>query len=148
MTGRMVETAKNYLEGPRGVKGNLSASMREAGYSLSYANTHCDTFATNGEFKKALTEQKAILEQRDEESRINIDKRFNERYNACVKRDDNTNAIRCIENMAKNRGYYAADNAQRTEQVKLDKAETEEAQRIARILNLEDARKSLSQATG
>lgn len=131
MTGRMIETAKNYLEGD--TRGNLSASMREAGYSLSYANTRCNILSENVEFQQALLEQRAILEQKDEDSRINIDKRFNERYNACILKGDNTNAIRCCENMAKNRGYYELDNKQKAEARQLSEKEVAEARRIAAI---------------
>ena len=132
MTGRMVETAKHYLEGPKGIKGNMSASMREAGYSLMYANTRCNVLSKNVEFIKVLDKQRAILEEKDEESRINIDKRFNERYQACILKGDNANAIRCLENMAKNRGYYEKDNLQRTEQVKLDAKQRLEVEAYAR----------------
>lgn len=141
----MVETAKYYLEGE--TKGNMSASMMKV-YSESYAQHRGDDMWRNVEFQKALAEQKAFLEQKNKESRINIDKRFNDRYNACVDRNDNTNAIRCVENMAKNRGYYEADNKQKAEQVSLDEAMTEEARRIARIINLEEARQGRSQAAG
>ncbi len=87
----------------------------------------------NTEFKQALDQRKAVIEQKDEESRINIDKRFDERYNACVEADDNTNAIRCIENMAKNRGYFALDNKQKVEERKLSDKMVEEARRMASI---------------
>ncbi len=93
------------------------------------------------EVKKAIDKAKAELESWLEGGRKLVDRLFSERYAACTAKNDNTNAIRCIENKAKNVGYYAADNAQRVEQVKLDEAETAEARKIANILNLEDARK-------
>lgn len=142
MTGRMRETAKHYLEGD--TKGVMVTSMLKAKYSDSYSNHRGDDLWRNVEFQKAIEEQRAILEQENKESRINIDKRFNERYNACVGRDDNTNAIRCIENMAKNRGYYELDNKQKAEQRQLTEKEEADARRIANIL----LREGVSQATG
>lgn len=136
MTGRMIETAKYYLEGE--TKGNMTQSMLKAGYRRGYALTNCEKVKRHKEFIEALDERKAFLEHKDKESRINIDKRFDERYNECIgkgenKRIDNANAIRCLENMAKNRGYYELDNKQKAEQRQLTEKEAEEARRIASI---------------
>ncbi len=70
-----------------------------------------------------------------------VDKLFEDQYKDSKQAKDRTNAIRCVENKAKNVGYYALDNAQKAEQVKLDQAEAVEVGRIANILNLEAARK-------
>lgn len=132
MTGRMIEAAKNYLEGE--TKGIMVKSMEKAGYSDSYSNHRGDDLLRNVEFLKALEARRAVIEQENKESRINIDHRFDERYNACVKRNDNTNAIRCVENMAKNRGYYELDNKQKAEQRQLSEKEAEHARRLANII--------------
>ncbi len=68
------------------------------------------------------------------------DKLFEEQYQASVLAKDRTNAIRCVENKAKNVGYNALDNAQKAEEAKLDQKVAKEAGRIANILNLEAAR--------
>ena len=91
--------------------------------------------------KEAIDKAKKGLEEWLNAGRELCDRLFSERYTACVDRNDNTNAIRCIENKAKNVGYYALDNAQRTEQAKLDKTEAIELQRIANILNFESAKR-------
>ncbi len=96
---------------------------------------------TYDDVKKAIDKAKKDLEGWLDAGKKLLDKLFKERYDACIAKNDNTNAIRCLENKAKNVGYYALDNAQKAEQVKLDKAEAAEARRIANIINLEEARK-------
>ena len=91
--------------------------------------------------KEAIDKAKKGLEEWLKGGIELCDRLFRERYEACVAKDDNTNAIRCLENKAKNVGYNALDNAQKAEQVKLDKAEVAEARRIANIINLDEARK-------
>ena len=95
----------------------------------------------NDVIKEAISKAKKELEEWLKGGKELCDRLFNERYVACVAKNDNTNAIRCVENKAKNVGYYALDNAQKAEQVKLDKAEEEEVDRIANVLNLDAARK-------
>ena len=96
---------------------------------------------TFDDIKQALSKAKKGLEDWLKGNRELCDKLFSERYYACIARNDNTNAIRCVENKAKNVGYYALDNAQKAEQVKLEAAEAKEARRIANIISLEEARK-------
>lgn len=91
--------------------------------------------------KEAIDKAKEDLKEWLEGGRKLVDKLFSDQYKASVSANDRTNAVRCVENKAKNVGYYALDNAQRVEQVKLDKAEAAECQRIANILNFEAARK-------
>ncbi len=93
------------------------------------------------EIKKAIDKAKKELKEWLKGGRELCDKLFEDQYNASVVAKDRTNAIRCVENKAKNVGYYAADNLQRAEQVKLDQAEAAEARRIANIINLEDAKR-------
>ena len=95
----------------------------------------------NDVVKEAIDRAKKGLEEWLKGGRKLCDKLFSDQYKASITAKDRTNAIRCVENKAKNVGYYAEDNAQRTEQVKLNEVRREEADRIAKILNLEDARK-------
>ena len=82
--------------------------------------------------KEAIESTKKWIEMWKEGGRVLCDRLFSERYAACVEKKDNTNAIRCIENKAKNVGYYALDNAQRTEQAKLTEEQVKEAKRYAK----------------
>ena len=87
---------------------------------------------SNVVIQKAITKAKTDLEEWMSGSRKLCDRLFMERYTATVAKNDNTNAIRCIENKAKNVGYYALDNAQRVEQAKLDEQQTKEAKEYAK----------------
>lgn len=144
MTGRMINTAKHYLEGDS--KGNLSKSMRKAGYSLSYANTRCDYMYRNVEFEKALEAQRPIVEANTKDRIQQIDDNFTALQLRAEKAKDRTTEARCIENKAKHRGYYLEDNKQKSEQIVLDERKRVEAVRLANIrcLNLD----SPSQAVG
>ena len=93
------------------------------------------------EIKKAVDKAKKELAGWLNAGRELCDKLFEDQYKASIKAKDRTNAIRCVENKAKNLGYYALDNAQKAEQAKLDEVTAKEAGRIANILNLEAARK-------
>ena len=86
----------------------------------------------NTVIKQAIETKKAENESLDKNSRINIDARFNQIYTLCMTKGDYVNATRACENQAKNRGYYALDNAQRTEQAKLDEQQTKEAKEYAK----------------
>ncbi len=92
------------------------------------------------EIKETIDKAKKQLEEWLEGGRKLCDRLFSDQYNACVEAKDRGNAIRCLENKAKNVGYFAIDNAQRTEQAKLDQTEAKEVKRIANILNLESIR--------
>ena len=84
--------------------------------------------------KEAIDKAKNELESWLKGGRELCDRLFGERYGACVAKNDNTNAIRCIENKAKNVGYYALDNEQRTEKREMDERQLIEARRIALVL--------------
>ena len=86
------------------------------------------------EIKEKINKAKTELESWLKGGRELCDKLFSERYEACVSKNDNTNAIRCIENKAKNVGYYALDNEQRTEKREMDERHLIEARRIALVL--------------
>jgi len=123
-----------YTEGD--TKGNCEQSMLKAGYKPGYARKNSGKYiqAITG-IKEAIDDAVNDIKEWMSGSRKLCDKLFMERYGACVARNDNTNAIRCVENKAKNVGYYALDNAQRTEQTKLDETKRKEVKRIAKLLN-------------
>ena len=101
---------------------NCKSGHRQAGQRLL-------TFV---DIKDAVSKAKKDLEEWLESDRKLCDKLFQEQYQASVAAEDRTNAIRCVENKAKNVGYYAADNAQRTEQAKLTAEENKEAKEYAK----------------
>jgi len=84
------------------------------------------------EIKEAISKAKIELETWLEGGRKLCDKLFRDQYKASVSAKDRTNAIRCVENKAKNVGYYAEDNAQKTEQAKLTEEMAKEAKEIAK----------------
>lgn len=86
------------------------------------------------EVKQAIVKAKNELEEWLNGGRELCDKLFGERYKACVAKNDNTNAIRCIENKAKNVGYLAPDSDQGTERRELDARQLIEARKIALAL--------------
>ena len=92
------------------------------------------------EIKKAIDKAKTELTEWLKGVRELCDRLFEDQYKASVKAKDRTNAVRCVENKAKNVGYYALDNAQKAEEAKLAQTEAKEAKRIAHILNLESIR--------
>lgn len=83
--------------------------------------------AKNG-IRERIEQIKSDIEAWSSKNRDLLDKLFQERYVACVARGDNTNAIRCIENKAKNVGYYAADNAQQRESRKLTEEQLDQVE--------------------
>ena len=91
--------------------------------------------------KEAIDKAKRELQEWLKGGRELCDKLFEDQYKASVTAKDRTNAIRCVENKAKNVGYYALDNAQKAEEAKLEQTEAKEVNRIANILNLESVRK-------
>ncbi len=87
---------------------------------------------TFDDIKEAIDKAKKDLEGWLKAGKDLLDKLFKERYDACVGKNDNTNAIRCLENKAKNVGYYALDNAQKVEESKLTEVQVEEAKQYAK----------------
>ncbi len=70
--------------------------------------------------KEAISQAKKELEDWLRGSRETVDRLFSDQYKACVVANDRGNAIRCLENKGKNVGYFAEDNAQKTEQQALN----------------------------
>lgn len=131
MTGRMLETAKHYLEGDS--KGNLTQSMLKGGYAESYAKTHGDTLARNSEFKKALEQIRPVVEKRREDKVEQINQDWDKLQATAGVASDRTTVARCLENKGKIVGIYELDNKQKTEQRQLTEKEADEARRMANI---------------
>jgi phage terminase small subunit len=113
VNGRQQLFIKYYTDGP--TKGNATQSAIKAGYKWKYANQACKFLLGNLRLKQALNKAQEKVEWKDTQSREYIDREFHKRYEACIDKNKESEAIRCLENQAKNRGYYAEDNAQRTE---------------------------------
>lgn len=109
-------------------------------YKTAYPNCHGgwaklgSRLMTFDDVKNAIIKAKTELNDWLKGRRELCDRLFGERYAACVSKNDNTNAIRCIENKAKNVGYYALDNEQRVEKREMDERQLVEARRIALVL--------------
>ena len=125
-----------YFTSDKECKGNAYKSAKKAGYTERTAQRAPEQLSRNIKIKQAIAVELALIEAEDQDSRVFIDNQFKALLAQCLKRNDRTNAARVLENMAKNRGYYALDNAQRQEQAKLTKAEEDAAHKIARIINL------------
>lgn len=106
------------------------------------------------EIKKAIDKAKKELQEWLKGGRELCDKLFKDQYKASVTAMDRTNAIRCVENKAKNVGYYAADNLQRTEQAKLTEQQVKEAKEYAKwrllrgLTEPQEAEEGAQQAAG
>jgi len=123
---------------------NCKSGQRQAGQRLL-------TFV---DIKEAVSKAKEELENWLKGGRKLVDKLFSDQYKASIQAKDRGNAIRCIENKAKNVGYYAADNLQRTEQAKLTEQQVKEAKEYAKwrllrgLSEPQEAEKGTQQATG
>lgn len=131
------QTAENFLEGPN--KGNLTACMKEAGYSKVYAEHKCDRMGSNIEFKKALEHRRAEIEEFNGIKVEQLDKDWEKAKKLCIKANDRTNYVRCLENQSKHEGYYEKDNKQQAEQRQLSEKECLEADRLAKIRLMQPA---------
>jgi phage terminase small subunit len=118
---------------------NAAKAARDAKYSENGAAQTGHRLLTINYVKNKINELMAVI--REELTPEGVKKRFSEQYLLCVVARDRTNAIRILENQGKIVGIYELDNEQKANQINLDKAQTEEAQRIARIINLEETRK-------
>ncbi len=126
-----------YYTGDNGTKGNATASALKAGYKWKYANTASEYLLGNTRIKAAIEAEGLKIEAEDVNSREFVTKEYLSQY---MKRKDTTLAHPYLQDLAKNCGWFAQDNAQRTEQANLDKTEVVELQRIANILNFESAK--------
>ncbi|MCK5016943.1 MAG: terminase small subunit [Candidatus Peribacteraceae bacterium] len=131
MTGKQETFVKEYVEN----NGNAAEAYKKAYPKCKTAHRqHGHRTVTLGYIQEAIVKLKTEVNKWKEGDRELCDKLFGERYGACVAKNDNTNAIRCIENKAKNVGYYALDNEQRTEKREMDERQLVEARKIALVL--------------
>ena len=72
------------------------------------------------EIKESISKAKLELQEWLKGGRDLCDKLFEDQYKLSLAAKDRGNAIRCVENKAKNVGYYAEDNAQKAEQQTLN----------------------------
>ena len=118
---------------------NKSKALINAGYKESYANCgRREVVYKNVQVIAEIGKIRQNIAVKEENSREFVTKEYLTQYN---KRKDNKTAHAYLRDLAKNCGWFALDNAQKVEQVKLDKAEAVEVDRIANILNLEVARR-------
>lgn len=95
-------------------------------YKTAYPNcnsawdSHGARLVVIDSIEQAIVEYEANMEAEDENSRKYIDNQFKALLKTCLNKGDKVNAARCLENMAKHRGYYAEDNAQQQEKTVLD----------------------------
>lgn len=109
---------KYYTDGD--TKGNCYASMIKAGYKRGYALKWSGKYIGDIRgIKDAVKAETALIEADRLDSRVFIDNKFKGLLAKCELAGDRVNATRCLENMAKNRGYYQADNEQRQEKTAL-----------------------------
>jgi len=128
---RIKDAAAYYCEGE--TKGNITASMKRAGYSDNYSEHKADRMGRYGGFREAVKAKEAELEAKREDTEESIDQEFKEIALEAKKNGDLVNWNRSTENRAKHQGYYKADNEQGPEQVRLDAKQAAEAQELARL---------------
>lgn len=121
---------KYYTDGE--TKGNQLQSALKAGYTKKYATQACVFLLDNIRVKEAIASEIALIEAERLDSRVFIDNQFKSLLVKCLENHDRVNATRVLENMAKNRGYYAEDNAQQREKAELSAQEKEEAVEYAK----------------
>ena len=131
------QTVKYYKEGE--TKGNLTQSMLKANYSKVYSEHNCDRMRSNAEFKAALAEREAEIDQFEGIKVEQLDKDWEKVKRLCLKANDRTNYVRCLENQSKHEGYFEKDNQQQAEQRQLEEKERIEADRLARIRLMQPA---------
>lgn len=112
---------KYYTDGD--TKGNQLQSAIKAGYTKKYATQACVFLLDNIRVKEAIAAETALIDAERLDSRVFIDNQFKSLLLECQQKHDRVNAARCLENMAKHRGYYAADNEQKSEQKALNEEE-------------------------
>jgi len=124
-----------YFTSDKECKGNAYKSAIKAGYTERTAQRAPEQLSRNIRIKAAIEEKNALIMAQDGNSREFVTQEMLYQY---VKNKDKRpmEAIRALENLGKNCGWYALDNAQRTEIAKLTEEEEKHAHRIARVINL------------
>ena len=131
MTGKQEIFVKEYVEN----NGNAAEAYKKAYPKCKIGHRQNGyRMLTLDYINNAIVLCRKEVESWKEGGRELCDKLFGDQYQASVIAKDRTNAIRCIENKAKNVGYYALDNEQRVEKREMDERQLIEARRIAIVL--------------
>ena len=111
--------AEYYTSNPD-TQGNCEASMLKAGYKAGYARKWAGSYigAIRG-IKEAIADKLAVVAVEQVNSREFVTTEMMYQYNQ-HRTDNSLTAIRALENLGKNVGWYEADNQQKQEQTKLD----------------------------
>ena len=120
-----------YYTGDNGTKGNATASAMKAGYTWKFANQASIRLLGKVRIKAAIEAVGVIIEAEDKNSREFVTKEFLSQY-AKHKDKRPIEAIRALENLGKNCGWFAEDNAQQREKAELTAQEKEEAVEYAK----------------
>lgn len=121
---------KYYTDGE--TKGNGTASALKAGYKWKYANLACKFLLGNIRVKVAIEAVGVIIEAQDKNSREFVTKEFMSQY-AQNKDKRPLEAIRVLENLGKNCGWFAEDNAQQRDKAELTAKDEEIADVFAEL---------------
>lgn len=106
---------------------NQEQALLKCGYSPKYVRSGVSRrLYTNTHVLEAIAKIKAEIEQETVDNRQYIDNKFKSLLKTCEDKEDRVNASRCLENMAKHRGYYAADNEQQSQSKALTEAQEAE----------------------
>lgn len=133
----------NYTEGEG--KGNATKAAKMASYSEKTAYSIGQRLLKNVEIAKAISNAIEVLKTAWKDRISKVLARLQREIDSTTSVSQLCLLVNAqkgyMDMQAKNEGQYAEDNAQKAEQVKLDKAETLECRRIANIINLDEARK-------
>jgi len=131
---------KYYTDGD--TKGNATASALKAGYKWKYANQACRFLLGINKIKATIEAVDAKIEVEDVNTRENVTKAMLNAAQICLAKRDMVGYIRAYENLGKNCGWFAEDNAQQQEKAELSVEEKEEAIQYAEWRLLQEARQN------
>ena len=116
---------KYYTDGD--TKGNAYKSALKAGYGKSMAVQAGTLLVGNCRLKPVIEAKTLRIEAEDGNSRENVTKAMHKAAQICLNKGDMVGFIRAQENLGKNCGWYAEDNAQQREKAELSAEAKEEA---------------------
>lgn len=109
---------KYYTDGD--TKGNSYKSALKAGYTERTAQRAPEQLSRNIKIMDAIVVIEAGKERKDENTRDNVTKSMFKAAAICLNKGDMVGFIRAQENLGKNCGWFAEDNAQQQERTALD----------------------------
>lgn len=143
MNPRQKLFVKYYTEGETRFNAERSALL--AGYKPTFAHQAAPRLLEQVRVKEAISLRLEYIEKAEKLTIESVNADFEYAKSECKREDgslvDRPTFVKVCENQAKHVGFYKEDNLQKAEQAKLDQQEAKEAQRIANIIILEDARK-------